>query len=241
MVLALCCAIGLHWIALHLWRDRHGDPILKCARIGQAIEQTDGAHCSLCHVVNKGTASVKKSGAHYLFRRSTCVRRSNISALPRSVQSITRSIAHRANLNTLHPLRRRASARLVHARASAPCLRTTQIAPLLETVGGPLPLWCGDQNQNFNCSFILKSDRNNRPRLRPCGCYTPQLSNAGDGAQCRGNGGTDLRRGRGQFTHFMLVDGHEVRTDRPVKNSSINSWSPATPLMIVSRSSSTRR
>jgi hypothetical protein len=39
----------------------------------------------------------------------------------------------------------------------------------------------------------------------------------------------------------MLVDGHEVRTDRPVKNSSINSWSPATPLMIVSRSSSTRR
>ena len=37
----------------------------KCARLGQAIEQTlDGAHpCSLCHVVNKGTASEKKSGA----------------------------------------------------------------------------------------------------------------------------------------------------------------------------------
>jgi hypothetical protein len=66
MVLALCCAIGLHWIALQsLAWTAMVIQYSKCARLGQAIEQTlDGAHpCSLCHVVNKGTASEKKSGA----------------------------------------------------------------------------------------------------------------------------------------------------------------------------------
>src|SRR5205085_9305960 len=66
MVFALCCAIGLHWIALQslAWTAmivQHS----KCARLGHAIEQTfNGAHpCSLCHVVNKGVASERKSHA----------------------------------------------------------------------------------------------------------------------------------------------------------------------------------
>jgi hypothetical protein len=64
MVVALCCAIGLHWIALQslAWTSMLVQ-YSKCARLGQAIEQTfNGAHpCALCHVVNKGTASQKKS------------------------------------------------------------------------------------------------------------------------------------------------------------------------------------
>ena len=65
-IFALCCAIGLHWIALQsLAWTAMVIQYSKCARLGQAIEQTlDGAHpCSLCHVVNKGTASEKKSAA----------------------------------------------------------------------------------------------------------------------------------------------------------------------------------
>src|SRR5438034_7055387 len=56
--LALDCAQSLAWTAMVIQYS-------KCARLGQAIEQTlDGAHpCSLCHVVNKGTASEKKSAA----------------------------------------------------------------------------------------------------------------------------------------------------------------------------------
>jgi hypothetical protein len=46
MVLALCCAIGLHWIALQsLAWTAMVIQYSKCARLGQAIEQTlDGAH-----------------------------------------------------------------------------------------------------------------------------------------------------------------------------------------------------
>jgi hypothetical protein len=63
-IVALCCAIGLHWLALQCvaWTTmliEHS----KGASLCQAIAQTfDGAHpCSLCHVVNKGKASEKKS------------------------------------------------------------------------------------------------------------------------------------------------------------------------------------
>jgi hypothetical protein len=63
-IVALCCAIGLHWLALQsvAWTTmliEHS----KGASLCQAIVQTfDGAHpCSLCHVVNKGKASEKKS------------------------------------------------------------------------------------------------------------------------------------------------------------------------------------
>ena len=63
-VLALCCAIGLQWIALQsvAWTTMIVE-YSKCAPLGKAIAQTfDGAHpCSLCHVVNNGKNSEKKS------------------------------------------------------------------------------------------------------------------------------------------------------------------------------------
>ena len=63
-VFALCCAIGLHWIALQslAWTTMLID-FSKRAPLCRAISQTfDGAHpCSLCHVVNAGKSSEKKS------------------------------------------------------------------------------------------------------------------------------------------------------------------------------------
>src|SRR4030095_3671883 len=60
---ALCCAIGLQWIALQslAWTTMVID-YSKRAPLCQAITQTfDGAHpCSLCHVVSKGKNSEKK-------------------------------------------------------------------------------------------------------------------------------------------------------------------------------------
>jgi hypothetical protein len=62
-IVALCCAIGLHWIALQslAWTTMIID-YSKRAPLRQAITQTfDGAHpCSLCHAVNKGKNSEKK-------------------------------------------------------------------------------------------------------------------------------------------------------------------------------------
>ena len=64
MVGALCGAIGLQWIALQslAWTTMLID-YSKRAPLCQAIAQTfDGAHpCSLCHVVNAGKNSEKKS------------------------------------------------------------------------------------------------------------------------------------------------------------------------------------
>jgi hypothetical protein len=61
-IFALCCAIGLHWIALQslAWTTMIID-YSKRAPLRQAISQTfDGAHpCSLCHGVNKGKNSEK--------------------------------------------------------------------------------------------------------------------------------------------------------------------------------------
>jgi hypothetical protein len=63
-IFALCCAIGLHWIALQslAWTTMIIDYSMR-APLRQAITQTfDGAHpCSLCHAVNKGKNSEKKS------------------------------------------------------------------------------------------------------------------------------------------------------------------------------------
>jgi hypothetical protein len=63
-ILALCCAIGLHWVALQsfAWTTMIIDYSTR-APLCQAIEQTfDGAHpCSLCHIVSKGKNSEKKS------------------------------------------------------------------------------------------------------------------------------------------------------------------------------------
>jgi len=63
-IFALCCAIGLQWLALQsiAWTAMIVD-YSKHASFCKAIAQTlDGAHpCSLCHIVNKGKASEKKS------------------------------------------------------------------------------------------------------------------------------------------------------------------------------------
>jgi hypothetical protein len=63
-ILALCCAIGLQWIALQslAWTTMLID-YSKRAPLCRAIAQTfDGAHpCSLCHIVATGKASEKKS------------------------------------------------------------------------------------------------------------------------------------------------------------------------------------
>ena len=61
-----------------------------------------------------------------------------------------------------------------------PFARSRSPLPTRRTAGGvPLPLRCGNQNENFKCSFILKSLTNNRPRLRPLQLLHAQLSNAG--------------------------------------------------------------
>lgn len=61
---ALCCAIGLHWMALQsiAWTTMIFS-YAKQQSLPTAIAQTfDGAHpCSLCHAVNKGKTSEKKS------------------------------------------------------------------------------------------------------------------------------------------------------------------------------------
>ena len=68
-IFALCCAIGVQWLALQsiAWTAMIID-YSKRAPLCQAIAQTlDGAHpCSLCHIVNQGKASEKKSDIQLL-------------------------------------------------------------------------------------------------------------------------------------------------------------------------------
>jgi len=63
-IFALCCAIGLQWVALQsiAWTAMIVD-YSKHASFCKAIALTlDGAHpCSLCHIVSKGKAVEKKS------------------------------------------------------------------------------------------------------------------------------------------------------------------------------------
>jgi hypothetical protein len=63
-ILALCCAIGLHWVALQslAWTTMIVE-YSKHAPLRAAITQTfDGTHpCSLCHAVNAGKTSEKKA------------------------------------------------------------------------------------------------------------------------------------------------------------------------------------
>jgi hypothetical protein len=64
IIVALCCAIELHWVALQsvAWATMIVD-YSKRAPLCAAIAQTfDGAHpCSLCRAVSKGKNSEKKS------------------------------------------------------------------------------------------------------------------------------------------------------------------------------------
>jgi hypothetical protein len=79
-ILALCCAIGLQWLALQsiAWTAMIID-YSKHASLSEAIAQTfDGAHpCSLCHIVNKGKACEKKSDLQQLTPKIDiiCIRR----------------------------------------------------------------------------------------------------------------------------------------------------------------------
>jgi hypothetical protein len=61
---ALCCAIGLHWVAIQsfAWTNMIIQ-YSKGASFCQAVAQTfDGDHpCSLCHIVTSGKASEKKA------------------------------------------------------------------------------------------------------------------------------------------------------------------------------------
>ena len=68
-IFALCCAIGLHWLTLQsiAWTSMIID-YSKRGTLCQAIAQTfDGAHpCFLCHIVNRGKTSEKKSDLQLL-------------------------------------------------------------------------------------------------------------------------------------------------------------------------------
>jgi hypothetical protein len=68
-IFALCCAIGLQWLALQsiAWTTMIVD-YSKNASLCQAIAKTlDGAHpCSLCKIVSKGKTAEKKSDLQLL-------------------------------------------------------------------------------------------------------------------------------------------------------------------------------
>src|SRR5215468_9775993 len=68
-IFALCCAIGLHWLTLQsiAWTSMIID-YSKRGTLCQAIARTfDGGHpCSLCHIVEKGKTSEKKSDLQLL-------------------------------------------------------------------------------------------------------------------------------------------------------------------------------
>lgn len=71
-ILALCCAIGLQWLALQsiAWTAMIVD-YSKSESLCQAITKTlDGAHpCSLCKIVTKGKATENKSDLQRLAQK----------------------------------------------------------------------------------------------------------------------------------------------------------------------------
>jgi hypothetical protein len=90
-IFALCCAIGLHWIALQsvAWTTMLID-YSKNAPLCQAIAQTfDGAHpCSLCHAVNAGKHSEKKSDLQTATPKIDMICASRTTSLLRSFVSV---------------------------------------------------------------------------------------------------------------------------------------------------------
>ena len=68
-IFALCCAIGLQWLTLQsiAWTAMIVD-YSKRGSLCEAISRTfDGAHpCSLCHIVEKGKTTEKKSDLQLL-------------------------------------------------------------------------------------------------------------------------------------------------------------------------------
>ena len=64
MIFALCCAMGLHWMALQsvAWTTMLVQNAKHTSLCKAIVYTLDGAHpCSLCHAVNAGKNSEKKS------------------------------------------------------------------------------------------------------------------------------------------------------------------------------------
>jgi len=86
-ICALCCAIGLQWVALQsiAWTAMIVD-YSKRGSLCEAIKQTfDGAHpCSLCDIVKKGKTTEKQSDLQLLTPKidMICVWRTNSSLRP---------------------------------------------------------------------------------------------------------------------------------------------------------------
>jgi hypothetical protein len=63
-IFALCCAIGLQWVALQsiAWTTMIVNYSKRGSLCGAIAQTFDGAHpCSLCHIVDMGKAAEKKS------------------------------------------------------------------------------------------------------------------------------------------------------------------------------------
>ena len=86
-IIALCCAIGLQWLALQsiAWTAMIVD-YSRSASLCQAIAKTlDGAHpCSLCKIVDRGKTAEKKSDLQLLTQKidMICTKRAIILVRP---------------------------------------------------------------------------------------------------------------------------------------------------------------
>jgi len=86
-IFALCCAIGLQWLTLQsiAWTAMIVD-YSKRGSLCEAIARTfDGAHpCSLCHIVDKGKTTEKKSDLQRLTPRidMICTKRAIVLLRP---------------------------------------------------------------------------------------------------------------------------------------------------------------
>jgi hypothetical protein len=85
-IFALCCAIGLQWLALQsiAWTAMIVD-YSREASLCRAIAKTfDGAHpCSLCHIVNKAKTAEKKSDLQVLTPKIDMICTKRAITLPR--------------------------------------------------------------------------------------------------------------------------------------------------------------
>jgi hypothetical protein len=85
-IFALCCAIGLQWLALQsiAWTAMIID-YSKNASLCNAIAKTlDGAHrCSLCDIVNRGKTAEKKSDLQVLTPKIDMICTKRAITLPR--------------------------------------------------------------------------------------------------------------------------------------------------------------
>jgi hypothetical protein len=90
-ILALCCAIGLQWLALQsiAWTTMIVD-YSKRGSLCEAIARTfDGTHpCSLCHIVDRGKTTEKKSDLQRLTPKIDMICTKRAVTLVRSIAYI---------------------------------------------------------------------------------------------------------------------------------------------------------